>query len=229
MNGTSIEISLPSPETNVSIVPNGVDERGVCRFSENLRHVWSRIPESDRLVISTYWKKGHSGPNFPCFGVIDYFSEEASASTLSNGFTIRFCWQEVSLSPDNALIALIAHEMAHVHQWASGKRLSLTNEDVKGMFGIEKGDYLPLLNREGRVELHADELMTKWGFDRLAYPCWLMQWNPTITDHGIALRKKPWTEKYARKKANDKRLRQYLWLGYLKAAESTSAGNSAKF
>lgn len=218
MNVTSKEASLPSPDTMIHIESTCATDLDVSRFLELLLRVWCRIHESDRLLISTCWKQTHSGG--PSFSLVDKPLDKAWATTKTDtnsdsrilSSTLLFDWPVVSLSPDNAMITLISHEMAHVYQYATGKdKTRLTNNDVKGQFGISQKDLLPHLSVVGRSELHADELMVKWGFDRLAFLCWTVRWDPRITDHGVTLRERPLTEKYARRQAYIKR--HYLYIG----------------
>lgn len=84
---------------------------------------------------------------------------------------------------------LLAHEMAHVFQFAVGKhRYALTDDDVEGRaFDVINKRYL---GEEGRVELHADETILRWGYDPLAGLTWIVQ-NTDEKEGVLKIRKRP--------------------------------------
>jgi hypothetical protein len=66
---------------------------------------------------------------------------------------MRFSRHVVGAFPDNLLQDLIAHELAHVLQWAVGR-------DMDGEDDLD-------------VELEANELIESWGFDAYEMDDWL--------------------------------------------------------
>ena len=69
----------------------------------------------------------------------------------SRGHKLQFWSKIVAAYPDNLVQDLIAHELTHVDQWASG-----WDEDDDNFW----------------VEYDADETMTEWGFDAYAMDEW---------------------------------------------------------
>jgi hypothetical protein len=69
-----------------------------------------------------------------------------------SGCRLRFWSRIVAAMPDDLVCDLIAHELAHVFQWASGWNL------------IEEDSY--------SVEEHADSLVELWGFSSDAIDEW---------------------------------------------------------
>jgi hypothetical protein len=75
------------------------------------------------------------------------------AECSRSGCRIRFWSRIVAAMPDALVCDLIAHELAHVFQWASGRNLS---EEVDTY----------------TVEENADWLVERWGFSSHAIDEW---------------------------------------------------------
>ena len=101
---------------------------------------------------------------------------------------------------------ILAHEMAHVFQWAIDKsRYSLSSEDLSGSID---GVMIPVLNEVGRVEVHADETIMRWGFDPFEPFAWIKQ-HVEFREDVPSMRQKPLTRAYSRRKARNERLLEY--------------------
>ena len=109
--------------------------------------------------------------------------------------------------PDDILESLIAHETAHVYQFAAGKnRFALTENDIN--WQVQPRLFKNLIGEDGMVELHADQVMLSWGFDPLDVPAWLKQVTE-IHAGVVTFRHKPRREKYARELARKEQSRIY--------------------
>ena len=132
----------------------------------------------------------------------------AFARAENLGAVVKVEWNSIRRSTDHASISLLAHEFAHVYQFAVRKtRDQLTTDDFQGAI-IDPG-LVGRMGPEGKVELHADETMDRWGFDYLGWLQWLHQNVEIDRDHGwkedqdrnLVLRRKPLLERTARRRA----------------------------
>lgn len=142
------------------------------KVAEIFLNLWAAIDKTDRKAIATCWKN-HQRQFTPKILFDDpWFGEQASIAYYEHGETTIKCNLPLfRLFPNEVIEGLLAHEMAHVHQSAIGKdRYNLAPKDLLGLtpLGIPVG-----LSPAGIVELHADETMIRWGFDRLAGLAWL--------------------------------------------------------
>jgi hypothetical protein len=118
------------------------------RFARLFQEVFSRLPDNDRGIILRHWAEAV------------YLSLELSnswadhAEKLGNsaacGWELQFNAEEVDLAPEDAVRCLIAHELAHVYQYASG------------------------INRTPGFEFESDayERVKAWGFERRTWGNW---------------------------------------------------------
>jgi hypothetical protein len=86
-----------------------------------------------------------------------------SAGTRCLGHGLRFCSTDVDKTPDDVVRDIIAHELAHVRQFALGMRYGLEGPwgmEFIGVDGEKWGDIIDIDIEEG-----AAEIMGYWGFD----------------------------------------------------------------
>lgn len=135
---------------------------GGDRFASLFRLTWSRLPLWARREILGHWRCGGAGGLFrhlvgriPKIELVGGWSgREALAAVRSNGHHLQFDAAVVREMPDHLVQDLIAHELAHVHQGATGLFYSM-----------------PL----HVLEQDANELMEAWGFDADAMDDWLAE------------------------------------------------------
>ena len=147
---------------------DGIQDSDLKRLSLSFLLVWSHVLAEDKTAIANHWKdKAFRDPSgtkrFLNLEVSESnWGNNAHATTESSGTAIRFCWKTCGVVSDKCLHGLIAHEMGHVFQWATGKtRNKISWDDLEGSKDLVD---LPLRDH-GLVELHADEMAQRWGFD----------------------------------------------------------------
>jgi hypothetical protein len=120
---------------------------GAKSFVRLFRDCWKRIPFKARRAILAHWQ------NSPVswYPKIELSNSWGDAQTCFGqvrhaGLEVRFSAKDFALLPDEVASWIIAHELAHVYQKATGKRPG--------------GDAL-----ESNEE-DADEIAPSWGFDR---------------------------------------------------------------
>lgn len=105
---------------------------------------WTRIPESDRCVISDFWNELNHGPLIElsdCWGD----SNESFAQVTRGGAIVRFGAKDFAVLPPCVSTWIIAHELAHVYQKAVGQKPGGESEKTN--------------------EAEADSIAKSWGFD----------------------------------------------------------------
>jgi hypothetical protein len=224
MNLTSFRLSLSQPSfwkttmhaTHPLVLPESditvnlysselLPKFDVERFAGALLHVWLQIEENDRHIIECHWKKGP----IPSIFLPDPWNEGESdlACCEIAGRQLKFDWPTMKGFPDKLLEVPIAHEMSHVFQFACGKsRYELGDQDLRGLIDA----VYDCLTPGGRAELHADETMLRWGYDPLDTWVWLIL-NGKFAGSASKRRKKPMTEKEARKAATQARQERYYF------------------
>lgn len=162
------------PKHNISLVHfEGNAEPFVRCFQE----AWRRLPSPVRKCLLGYWRKhaARNSADLPCIALAS--ANAAGQSTY--GLGLLFDARMVASMPEAAVCVLVAHELAHVHQEATG--------------------WVPVLFPEGAGEDASDEAkedfgeeadedvnwrLEEWGFDtRLLY-----EWS---WESGYALRDNP--------------------------------------
>jgi hypothetical protein len=137
------------------------------RFARVFRETWSRLPLYARRRLLSYW--GGPDPERPIvsprieLNLSSYCDAGCAGFVDRSGHRLQFNSKKVDEMPDEALQAVIAHELALVVQhelhglredelWCHGRR---AYED-------EDGDWV----EEFFIDQEADEMITEWGFDR---------------------------------------------------------------
>jgi hypothetical protein len=189
-------IDVPLHDTNLQVqivAASTASKRDMMLFKESLLAVWSKIPRKDKKSIENHWQI-EAIANQPAF-ILDnpWFGESSVwATTESKGLVLKFNCELLGQVADHmaeVLDVLMAHEMAHVFQWATGKnRFNLTTNDLSGTICVLP----PPLKEEVLVELHADETMMRWGFDPYKIDAWSIKYMIEDKRQGsLVPRKKP--------------------------------------
>jgi hypothetical protein len=169
---TKIRFVLPDTEIEMFLSGFGVGEPELVRFRSVFLSVWGKIPRGDRASIEDYWSS--ADPNSPPLELQEPWLGDptAKATTESRGMDVKCDWKTCRLLPDAIMEVPVAHEMAHVFQWATNKnRFNMTPHDLLGII-----DLLPFPRYENTlVEIHADEMITTWGFDPVVDHAYLYQ------------------------------------------------------
>ncbi|HEV2294072.1 MAG TPA: DUF4157 domain-containing protein [Tepidisphaeraceae bacterium] len=132
---------------------------GGSNFLTRFREVWREIPLSCRRVMLKHWHTG-SPRSVPLVEAGAYWSgSDALATVALNGWAMKFKPAVYEMSV-GAARALIAHELAHVYQHATGT----IAEWSSGCGGIEAA--------RGCIEDDADDIAADWGFDRNELEDW---------------------------------------------------------
>jgi hypothetical protein len=139
------------------------------RFARRFVETWRRLPYRVRRKILRHWKSGASPftRSAPLIELLPDWSgrggEPAPRGTKAAagmmGHNLVFCSGIVDMYPDELVRDLIAQELAHVEQWASG-------------WDIDQADPF-------ECEEDADGLVEDWGFSPTAMDDWDMA-------HGLA-------------------------------------------
>lgn len=198
----SIEIALPGSILELVIFSMRVSEADLQRFAGVFTSVWEKIDREDRKRIDQHWSSEDllNPPRLelqlPWGG-----DEQAIASTGDCGTLLKFDWKTLEILPDHVMQVPIAHEMGHVYQWAIGKnRLNMTPSDL-----LRPIELLLLPRYENTlVEIHADQMVERWGFDPVLKDAYLLQ-RYDLTEGKYIPRSKPWKESRAYNEAKESR------------------------
>jgi hypothetical protein len=141
------------------------------RFTRLFRETWGRIPLGVRRRILAYWREPPAivwvrFPIAPVIELIPHWSERETgrglrgdmANVTGGGYVMHFWTKIVAVFPDDLVRDLIAHELAHVHQWSIG--WNLATEDPYG------------------IEEDADITAEAWGFSASNIDDW-------CREHGV--------------------------------------------
>lgn len=120
-------------------------------FIRMFRKCWTQIPSATRRTILHYWRNGCM--RCPSFELSDMWrdSTKSYGQVTFCGFQVRFSAKMFQLMHEKQeLLAhwIVAHELAHVYQWAIGT--------------ARVGD-------EFEVERDADRIARDWGFDNMPF------------------------------------------------------------
>jgi len=131
------------------------------RFRGLFRQSWDKIPVNARKTILDYWKCRELAPSFELSNLWGD-SAHSYAQVIEMGYRMRFNAKSFSIMPEPPALFVIAHELAHVYNWATGTSNALfrsfyeqnTDEtEVHEKFDLEN-------------EAKADALAVKWEFDK---------------------------------------------------------------
>ena len=179
-----------------SVHITGPDEQSIADFEQLLRFVWAKVDPQDREGIREYWKNAKMDVFFHL--ECPWFGEDWSwAKTAQQGLHLRMQGRIWQLFPAEVRSTILAHELAHVYQWSVGKhRFALTCDDIQDTGGDIMVD---LLDEEGKVEVHADQTMARWGFDPIDAFRWVNQFLEFENGTPV-MRDQPLTRAYAQEK-----------------------------
>lgn len=171
---SSYKIKIPVGNIQLKIGTLEYPENVVDRIAGIFQKMWSRIPTEDAEIISEYWSKDH-GDHSPHVW-IEISSSKAEGSLADCrlcGSEIRLYWRSMGELPDECIADLLSHELAHVYQWATGRdRSQLKKTDLKQSL---KDLFYPFIKDQWVVEVHADEVATRWGFDVHSCGEWILR------------------------------------------------------
>lgn len=129
------------------------------RFARLFRETWVRIPLYARRYILKHWKSDdvlrfavRYSPSIELADTWDGKKPGDAGWAHRGGHSLRFARRRVEKMPDEVVCDLIAHELAHVFQWAIG-------EDLNSLDAFN-------------IEIIADEIMESWGFDAESIDRW---------------------------------------------------------
>jgi hypothetical protein len=191
------------PSSNLYLSPSygRFSRDSELRFAIVFRQTWKRIPLAFRRLVVKYWRE-ETNPAVITYGAIQPATNKVIpliklssgwsgfrndktdpseqkgvlAEVFARGFVMRFHAQSVALMADSVLGDLIAHEVAHVFQYAADWRV--------GAPAQEEPDHALL-------EEDADGLVRSWGFSDTSIDEWgvqqgLVTFVEAGTDHELA-------------------------------------------
>jgi hypothetical protein len=159
------------------------------RFRSLFLETWRRISLGDRRRILRHWRADDSfareirrSPSIVLVATWDEKKHNQSAGTRCLGHGLRFCSADIDEMPDDAVRDLIAHELAHVFQFALGMRYGPEGpwgeQEFVGVDGEKWGDVID-------IEDGAAEIMSSWGFDPGSLDQWALSTGRIETHAGI--------------------------------------------
>jgi hypothetical protein len=147
------------PRHDVVVFAPGGDGK---RFARLFAETWRRLPYRVRRHVLKHWRESDlSFVNYsPQIELVDFWSQRMVEAGLGGDKAAVFClghrlvfWTKiVDAYPDDLVRDLIAHELAHVYQWA---------------IGCDLDEMEPML-----CESEADLLVETWGFSSTAMDEW---------------------------------------------------------
>lgn len=136
------------PVPRVYIEPRE-DDGAEEKLALNFAATWTRLPLGVRRKLRRYWDSCTIAFLSPSMTVEDSNLEDAELAVCTKmGHRLVFRPSAVAHLPDLVLQDLIAHELAHSHQWATGWLV------------IQVDGNLP----KEEIESDADERIAEWGF-----------------------------------------------------------------
>lgn len=135
------------------------------RFVGLFRRCWDAIPAADRRDILDHWDRRKGGLP-PSFELSNLWGDSAwsHAQVKDSGYQLRFNADSFSIMPEETALFIIAHELAHVHGWASGK----SGHRFKCLAEASSEEADIINNFEAENEASADALAVSWGFNKVA-------------------------------------------------------------
>jgi hypothetical protein len=139
--------------------------RDGVRFVGLFRRCWDAIPEVDRQTILDYWDR-HESRRTVSFELSNKWGDhvQSHAQVREGGYRVRFNAESFSIMPERPALFIIAHELAHVHGWASGKSRAL----LKSILEANTDKSVALQTFETESDANANALAVQWGFDKVA-------------------------------------------------------------
>jgi len=136
--------------------------RDGARFVGLFRRCWDAIPEVDRQTILDYWDR-HERRRTVSFELSNDWggSTQNHARVTEEGYRMRFNAESFSVMPEKPALFIIAHELAHVHGWASGKSHAL----FESSWDVDRALKSILEKFENENEASANALAVQWGMD----------------------------------------------------------------
>jgi|SRR5665213_1145590 len=121
------------------------------RFARLFTETWFQLPPAARTSILTHWTQEDNPEIWIEFSNAWRKCATRYAEICCRGCELNFNAQEFDGMPEAVAKAVIAHELAHAFQYATGKDQAVD------------------------IESDADDLIIQWGFDWLAK----IQWKAT--------------------------------------------------
>lgn len=137
------------PVPRVYIEPREEDEAEE-KLALNFAATWKRLPLGVRRKLRKYWDSCTIALMSPWITVEESNLQDGECAVCTAmGHRLVFRPSAVADLPDLVLQHLIAHELAHSHQWATGWLV------------VQADGNLPA----EEIESDADERIAEWGFD----------------------------------------------------------------
>ena len=123
IHSKNFSVLWPRPPLRL-FAPSG----GAERFTRLFRETWLSIGLGDRRRMLAYWtsQRKHCGPLWPRVELLEFWDGTRvrglgglKAGVYLRGFELRFRTKMVDAYPDDLVRNLIAHELAHVWQYAT--------------------------------------------------------------------------------------------------------------
>lgn len=92
----------------------------VDRLVRLFRETWRCVPASARRRLRRYWRRHGGGPRVELMSYWSGYEPGISAQVGLLGHQVRFHTPFIELSNEADVRFIIAHELAHVLQWATG-------------------------------------------------------------------------------------------------------------
>lgn len=178
---------------------HGDDER----FAAIFRAMWDRIPKEARKLLERFWwSDGHRrctafwGPEIELLDDWEGRAKFVAATVLVDKqrikFRMKFWAPFFTAIPDDSAQIWMAHEMAHVYQFATDtlythapytreEAIVLLEKEFDAPFAQLKKDYQPdeievfleeIKYSHSKVEKEAEQIIKAWGFDPNALETW---------------------------------------------------------
>ena len=159
------------------------------RFVALFRATWRRLPQSVRRKILKHWHNHRlmcQVPFSPQIMLADLDAKNGGnyvpgvhpskksvlfGNTSIDGHRVRFNANVVDVLPDNLVCNLVAHELAHVFQGATGIREAIDSETREQFHVDAYGNRIS----KGMMEDDANYRMREWGFDAGSIGIWLIE------------------------------------------------------
>ena len=120
------------------------------QFAKIFSLTWERIPKSSKVTILNYWKSSEKPVILTLEKNVLAIHHDVLAQTSNGGFNLTF-YERVFTMSDCLVGAVIAHELAHVFQHATGYDMNSRTPDL---------------------EANAMTLTRIWGFDESLIDEW---------------------------------------------------------
>jgi hypothetical protein len=137
------------PEHGIVLIINATKAEDTANFVDRFQEVWNQIPPRDRELILEFWRHHRQGPIIEICEQWMYRDSEMAVTSM-RGFRNAFQAEIIlNLALDwgggGAAKDIIAHELAHVYQYAN--------------------DSMEWLEESDEIESDAEAIAASWGFD----------------------------------------------------------------